>query len=125
MEALRRGLDVFVSEGDYSVVDCIVLNPAGRSFRTQIKGTACQGSDGAGRPIPKDKFKILAGRGRGKTGISATDVDILACYIEPYDTWYIIPMVYAHEQRSLAFFLGIDTKSKWNPFRDNWDLFNT
>lgn len=123
LEALRQGLDVFVPEGDYSVVDCVILNPSGKAFRIQIKGTACQGSDGAGRKIPETKYKIIAGTGTHKEGISATEVDVLACYIEPVDTWYIIPMNYAHEQKSFAFFVSEDSKSKWTPFRDNWSVF--
>jgi hypothetical protein len=29
VEAMKHGNDVFPSEGDYSVVDMVVLNPAG------------------------------------------------------------------------------------------------
>lgn len=123
LEALRRGLDVFVPEGDYSVVDCVVLNPSGKAFRTQIKGTACQGSDGAGRKVSKDKYKIVAGTGAHKDGLSATELDVLACYIEPCDTWYLIPMNHAHEQKTFAFFVGENSTSKWQPYRDNWDAY--
>ncbi len=126
-ECLKHGLDVFPSEGDYSVVDIIILNPAGRCFRVQVKGTACEGSsDGAGRPPMKDKFKIAIDKGRGRSGsrvLHATEVDVLACYIAPRDTWYLLPMVKAVGLKTLAFFTSKNSESKWQPYRDNWDIF--
>lgn len=123
VESLRHGLDIFPSEGDYSVVDCVVLNPAGKAFRVQIKGTACEGaSDGASRPPMKNKFKICIDGDRRAT-ILATEVDVLACYISPRDTWYLIPMVKAVGLKTLAFFLTDDSDSKWQTYRNNWDIF--
>ncbi len=127
VESLRHGLDVFPSEGDYSVVDCMVLNPAGKAFRVQIKGTACVGaSEGVGRKPMKDKFKIAIDKGKGKSGsrvLHATEIDVLACYIQPKDTWYLIPMVKAVGIKTLAFFTSEDSESKWQPYRNNWDIF--
>jgi hypothetical protein len=123
VEAMKHGNDVFPSEGDYSVVDMVVLNPAGRAFRVQIKGTALEGaSDGASRPPMKNKFKICIDGERRNT-ILATEVDVLACYISPRDTWYLIPMVKAVGLKTLAFFLQEDSESKWQAYRNNWDIF--
>ena len=123
-ESLKQGLDVFPSEGDYSVVDVIILNPAGRCFRVQVKGTACVGSsEGAGRKPMKDKFKIAIDKGKGKSVLHATEVDVLACYIQPRDTWYLIPMIKAVGLKTLAFFTSKNSESKWQPYRDNWDIF--
>jgi len=124
LAALERGLDVFPSEGDYSVIDLVVLNPAGKAYRVQVKGTACVGSsEGKGRPAMLNKYKIVIGRGGEKTGLSATEVDVLACYIAPRDTWFLLPMVRAMGRRSFAFFVVEGSKSQWEKYRDNWDIF--
>ena len=122
--ALKKGLDVFPSEGDYSIVDCVVLNPAGKAFRVQIKGTqCCLFSDGVGRKPSANKFKIVVCKSKTKSGMSAKEVDVLACYIQPRNTWYIIPMIKAVDRKTLAFYLVDDSKSQWEPYRDNWDVF--
>lgn len=123
VEAMNRGLDVFPSEGDYSVVDMVILNPAGKCFRVQVKGTACAGSsEGSNRSPSVNKFKIAIDKGKGNM-LHATEVDVLACYIQPRDTWYLLPMVRAQGLTNLAFFLGGDSESKWQPYRNNWDIF--
>ena len=122
-ECMKHGLDVFPSEGDYSVIDIVVLNAAGKCFRVQVKGTACEGSsEGVNRSPSINKFKIAIAKDRGNVPC-ATEVDVLACYIAPKDTWYLIPMLRAQGIKTLAFFLGEDSESKWQPYRDNWDIF--
>ncbi len=124
IEALRRGLDTFPPDGDYSPVDCIVLNPAGKTYRVQVKGTACVGkSDGKGRSPSKYKYRIISGRRSDKSTYSATEIDVLACYIAPVDEWFLIPMVLAANNSSLAFFTGANSRSKWQKHRNNWDIF--
>ena len=123
LHALKRNLEVFPSEGDFSVVDCIVMSPAGKCYRVQIKGTSTITSDGIDRPKPKNKYRVVCGRGTAKESLKATEVDVLACYIEPRDVWYLIPMTKAHGKKSFAFFVKEDSKSQWSPFRDNWDIF--
>ena len=123
-EALKKGLDVFPAEGDYSVVDCIVLNPAGKTFRVQVKGTSAERtSEGKNRTVSKNKFKIVTRTGAEGKELLATEVDVLACYIEPRDTWYIMPMVKAVGRKSFAFFLCENSTSQWEPYRNNWDIF--
>jgi hypothetical protein len=39
-EALSKDLEVFTPLGDYLPQDCLVMNKAGKVFKTQIKGTA-------------------------------------------------------------------------------------
>lgn len=124
-EVLKRDLDAFTPEGDYSAVDCIVLNAAGKTFRVQVKGTNCaRSSEGAGRAPAPNKFKIILGRGAKKKGqYLPTEIDVLACYIEPRGEWYLIPMVRAYKQSALSFFLVEDSKSMWQPYRNYWDIF--
>lgn len=124
-EALKNDLDVFIPEGDYSAIDCIVLNAAGVTFRVQVKGTNCIGSsEGSGRKRSMDRFKIVLGRGKRKNiNYLPTEIDILACYIEPRDEWFIIPMLRVHKFQTLTFFLGEDSNSQWQAYRNKWDIF--
>ena len=118
LEAIRRGLDVYPSEGDYSVVDCVVLGPSGRAHRVQVKGTGGSASDGS-----KNKYRITAGRGTAKEPLRATEVDVLACYISPKDTWYLIPMSVAHGRKSFAFWVSEGSTSQWEQYRNEWGIF--
>ena len=121
--AILHGLEVFPSEGDYSVVDSIVLNPAGKSYRVQIKGTSAQSSEGFKRPPPKDKYKLIVKSGVDNKKVKATEVDVLSFYIFPRDTWYNIPTIKTSNIYNFSFFLGKNSKSQWEPFRNNWDVF--
>ena len=122
-QALLRGLEVFPAEGDYSVVDSIVMNPAGKTYRVQTKGTSLPASEGANRGISKNKYKIIAKSGADNKKIRPTEVDILAFYIFPRDTWYIIPTIKTSNIYNFAFFLVEGSKSQWEPFRNNWESF--
>ncbi len=99
------------------------MNPAGKCYRVQIKGTSCSAGDGLNRPRPKNKYRVVCGKGLTKEGLKATEVDVLACYIEPLDVWYLIPMTKAHGKKSFAFFLQEGSSSQWEPFKDQWDIF--
>lgn len=115
VEALKRNLDVFNPVGDYSIIDSVVLNPAGKCYRVQIKGTNCT--------LGKNRFQFTAGVGPSKSLISATDVDILACYIQPRDIWYFLPMVKAAGRKKFALYPVKRSRSLWEPYRDYWDIF--
>ena len=70
-----------------------------------------------------NKYKIVIGRGGEKNPLSATEVDVLACYIAPRDTWFLLPMVRATGRRTFAFFIVENSKSQWEKYRNNWDIF--
>ena len=87
---LEKGYDLFIPAGDNLPIDCIVQNGAGNLYKVQIKGTASENREG-GR-TGKKRYKVLAATGQSsKTSIDCTKVDILAAYVEPVNTWYIIP----------------------------------
>ena len=58
-EALKRGLDVLVPEGDYLPYDCMVVNGEGTKIRVQVTGTSY-------RAKGSKAHRLLAGAARRK-----------------------------------------------------------
>ena len=126
LAALKEGFDVFPAEGDYSLVDCMLLNQAGKSYRVQVKGTGGSvKSDGKGRKASGNKFQIIPVCGTDKRSYRATEVDVLACWVDPRREWFLLPMIQAQGKSTLAFFCWEGSKSQWEKYRNNWDIFRS
>jgi hypothetical protein len=123
-KALERGLDVFIPAGDDLPVDCMIVNSAGTVYRVQCKGTSVNNKT---KGEYHDRFKIIAGTGRSsKLPIDCTKVDIVACYIAPTKTWYLVPCVELEGAVSMWFYPNNpDSKSKYARFKDNWEIFKS
>ena len=119
---LEKGYDLFLPAGDNLPIDCIVQNGAGKLYKVQVKGTASENREG-GR-TGKKRYKVLAATGQSsKTSIDCTKVDILAAYVEPVDTWYIIPCLEIGA-KSVWFYPHIEnSRSMTERFKEEWDLF--
>lgn len=119
---LEKGYDLFIPAGDNLPIDCIVQNGAGKLYKVQIKGTASENREG-GR-TGKKRYKVLAATGQSsKTSIDCTKVDILAAYVEPVNTWYIIPCLEIGA-KSVWFYPHIEnSRSMTERFKEEWDLF--
>ena len=120
---LDRGYELFIPAGDDLPVDCIVQNGAGKLFRVQIKGTGRAETKRRQEP----RYKVLAGTGSGsKMSIDCTKVDILCAYVEPVDTWYIIPCLELNNALSVWFYPHSgNSNARTEQFRENWDYFKT
>jgi hypothetical protein len=44
--------------------------------------------------------------------------DILAIYVEPESSWYLIPTEDLPESKDMAITIG----GKWEKYKDNWDI---
>jgi hypothetical protein len=119
---LEKGYDLFIPAGDNLPIDCIVQNGAGKLYKVQIKGTASENREG-GRTGRK-RYKVLAATGQSsKMSIDCTKVDILAAYVEPVNTWYIIPCLEIGA-KSVWFYPHIEnSRSMTERFKEEWDLF--
>lgn len=119
---LEKGYDLFLPAGDNLPIDCIVQNGAGNLYKVQIKGTASENREG-GR-TGKKRYKVLAATGQSsKMSIDCTKVDILAAYVEPVNTWYIIPCLEIGA-KSVWFYPHIEnSRSMTERFKEEWDLF--
>ena len=116
-QALKRGLDILEPYGDYMPYDVMVQNADGRIQRIQVKGT--------NSPIKgKPGYKILAASGNiKKVALSPEKVDVLAAYVEPEDTWYLIPVVKLNGNMSV--YLNPNTKlnGRYEVWKDAWNVF--
>ena len=117
VESLKRELDVLESYGDYMPYDLVVQNGDGRFFRVQVKGTNS-------RIKNKPGYKILAAGGNlKKVVLSPTEVDVLAAYVEPEDTWYLVPVVKLNGNMSV--YLNPKTKlnGRYEVWKEAWNVF--
>ena len=117
-EALKRGLDVLESFGDYKPYDLVIQKENGHFYRVQVKGTNSQIKN-------KPGFKILAAGGNTKkTVLNPDEVDVLAAYVEPHDTWYIIPVTKL--DGNISVYLNPKTKlnGKYEVWRNAWSVFH-
>lgn len=119
-ESAKRGYHPFdAPNGDHLALDAIIYNTENlRTYRVQIKSTSVE-SKGSNRG---KCYRIITG-----TGVLAPEhFDVLACYIQPHDAWYLLP----NDPRiiggsSLKFYTHVkNSRSKMSPFLNNWEIFN-
>tara|TARA_R110002020_G_scaffold89599_1_gene218878 strand:+ start:67 stop:486 length:420 start_codon:yes stop_codon:yes gene_type:complete len=116
-QALKRGLDILEPYGDYMPYDVMVQNADGRIQRVQVKGTNSQIKN-------KPGYKVIAASGNTtKTPINSENVDVLAAYVEPEDTWYLIPVVKLTGHVSV--YLNPNTKlnGRYEVWKEAWNVF--
>lgn len=116
-QALKRGLDILEPYGDYMPYDVMVQNGDGRILRVQVKGTGNQIKN-------KPGYKVIAATGNAtKTPINPDEVDVLAAYVEPEDTWYVIPVVKL--KGNVSVYLNPNTKrnGRYEVWKEAWNVF--
>ena len=116
-QALKRGLDILEPYGDYMPYDVMVQNADGRIQRVQVKGTSSQIKN-------KPGYKVIAASGNAtKTPINPDEVDVLAAYVEPEDTWYVIPVVKL--TGNVSVYLNPITKQngRYEVWKEAWNVF--
>jgi len=116
-QALKRGLDILEPYGDYMPYDVMVQNGDGRILRVQVKGTSSQIKN-------KPGYKVIAAHGNAtKAPINPEDVDVLAAYVEPEDTWYLIPV--KKLTGNVSVYLNPNTKQngRYEVWKEAWNVF--
>ena len=117
VQALKRGLDILEPVGDYMPYDLMVQNVDKRIQRVQVKGTSSQIKN-------KPGYKVIAASGNAtKTPINPEEVDVLAAYVEPEDTWYLIPVVKL--TGNVSVYLNPNTKQngRYEVWKEAWNVF--
>jgi|10_taG_2_1085330.scaffolds.fasta_scaffold22453_2 hypothetical protein len=118
-DAIARGFDVLEPAGDYLGYDRIAVNDRGETFRVQVKGTSYKQKG-------KQSYKILAATGRGglqKNILTVDDADILALYVEPVETWYMIPIEKLTSKSVLVSPSDEKSVGRYETWREAWNVF--
>lgn len=81
--------------------------------RIQIKASASAANGG---------YHVICSHLRGRP-YTAKDIDFIAVWIEPTDTWYIIPIRALRGCKSLHVYpLTPDSTGQYERYRERWDL---
>ncbi len=111
--ATERGLIVSRPHGDSARYDFIVDNGR-RLFRIQVKSTSCRSKQGY-------LFQTVRAH---RLAYTRSDLDFFACYLVPFDIWYIVPIGVAEGITGV----WVHPQSRWRRgrhferFREAWAL---
>jgi len=117
--ATKKGFRVSQPYGKDSPYDSILDNGLTR-FLMQVKATSALHH--------KNVYFARAGkhfgrRGRKTVPYADSEVDFVAAYVVPEDTWYIIPIEALGGVTSLYLYSrNHKKKGPWDAYRENWDL---
>ena len=113
--ALYRGFTVAKPYGDSEPYDVILCR--NRNFRrVQVRSTNnfCEHTD---------RYFLATTRGVGRRCTFAADeIDFLAALVVPFNTWYIFPISFIADRRSLKLAPHRPTRSETEHFREAWHL---
>jgi hypothetical protein len=114
-EILRRGWRIARPYGDSAPYDCIV-DCAGRISRVQVKSVHWRDE---GRRYP---YRVKMWRGkRNQLGYSSRDIDVLAVFVAPRATWYIVPMSAIEDRVVLGFGPSRRSHGALEEYREAWE----
>ena len=119
VEAMRRGLNVHMTFGDYLNYDVLVTNDKSEMFRVQIKGTE--------KMIRKGyRIDVCQTKNKQKVGLDCGSIEVLACYLADVDVWYLMPCeeIWRPKKRTLRFWPHIENgKGLTEHYREAWEIF--
>ena len=114
-EAYRRGFVVSKPFGDNASYD-FIIDHNGRLSKVQCKSTATLDS--------RKSFKICTTHGKNKQRLYLSrDIDVIACYVFPTDSWYLIPIDKVSTKTINLFPHNPESKGKFEGFQEAWELF--
>lgn len=90
----------------------------GKVNRIQVKATARKDLSNGG-----ERYKLMTQCGRVARKYIIGDFDFLLGYIMNEETWYVFPCSIVAGKHSISLFTNIcGTKSKYEQYRNNWNL---
>jgi len=111
--SMRHGLVLSEPRGDNQKYDFIVDNGY-QLFKIQVKSTSTFIEN-------KDCYQLGTSYGSERKKLYTNkDIDFFACYIEPEDLWYIVPVTSVHTP-SIRIYHNSNA-SKLTPFSEAWHL---
>ena len=93
--------------------DFIVSCPAG-DLKVQVKSTAVKQKDGF--------YNIITSSGHTNKATMSHEIDIVACYAYPIDTWWIIPRGVVHG-KTVKLYDNKSSRSIYKGYQENWMSF--
>lgn len=113
--AYSKGFVVSKPFGDNSSYD-FIIDHNGKLSRVQCKSTATLDS--------RKTYKICTTHGKNKqTLYLSADIDVIACYVFPTDSWYLIPIDRVSTRTINLFPHKPESKGKFESFQEAWELF--
>ena len=113
-KATSLGFRVAKPYGDSSRYDFIV-DASGVLTRVQVKSVAV---------CSRDSYRITSASGHSsKVAYSSSDVDLLAAYIIPKDTWYLIPIGAFTPIKTIRLCPHRPSRRRFEIYREAWELF--
>lgn len=118
LEAFELGFIASKPFGDNAKYD-FIIDSDGILSRVQVKSTNIKDER-----IRGDAYRINSSYGATrKNGYTKKEIDFLAAYIIPENTWYIIPIDKISGIKSLYFSPQKKCKKRLEIFKERWDLF--
>lgn len=115
-KAYQKGIIISKPFGDNAKYDFITDKNGLK--RIQVKSSSCKDTS-----VRNNTYKIATSHGGSiKKIYSKKDIDFFACYIIPEDTWYIIPVEEVNTIRLSLFPHVLKSFSKYEKFKEAWDL---
>ena len=109
--AVELGMRVSKPWGESSPYDYVV-DWQGRLQRVQVKSVGVE-QQGA--------YRVGTGSGRSsKRAYTAKEIDVLAAYVIPENTWYLIPVAAFTPVKTIHLCPGRRSKRKFERFREAW-----
>ena len=114
LKAQSMGFRVARPWGDSERYD-FILDSGARLWRVQLKSTEVLHSRGY------EVQPIYGVYGRGKSGYTAGDIDVLVVWIAPLDVCYVLPIEVVAMEKNLRFYPDIKCKcARWESYREAW-----
>lgn len=106
-EAIRRGWKVLLPSNDHKSFD-LLLEKDGQFIKIQVKSTQKEKVD------YRYKFSL-------NIIYDKSQVDYMALYLHDIKMFFIIPFFLISVQKYISIY-PFNLKSKFNPYKDNWNL---
>lgn len=115
LKATLRGFTISKPWGDSRRYD-FVLDNGFRLMRIQVKSVS--------RIMPgQNHFRAHASTQNGAKPYTTSQIDFLAAYVFPLDTWYIIPAHVLRGRECVHLMPHVaGSRAEFEPFRETWDL---
>ena len=111
--AMSRGLAVVEPVGDYLPWDLGVVLEDNTLVRVQVKAATAK---------ERGTYHFTMGHGLDKQAYGAEHADVIACVLLPENSVFLIPVELCPRSTRLA---DRPRGGKWEPYRDNWSVFDT